>query len=283
MSYLNHLKEVKQTLIYQRVFRDIQIFIEIDEDLFEKFKSLFHSLFSSFSMHLMYSNKEIRKIRIYPCLKSADIENKHCCDYYIICNTDEENWVSSLIDFLEYCYQKILKCTVLHGSCVSINGFGVLILGNRRTGKSTLTHFLIDHKDVLFLDDDSVFVQKGSIIGFGFPIRLRNIIGNHLSLIGSYFDGEDQRYICNVKNNKKISDVKNISLIIFPEYKDKNGFETQEVLGSDLINYAINNLKDSFSLFESCEDLSCLLTNVRAFKVKYNNCESAVRFIMDLF
>lgn len=269
-------------MIYQRVFKNIQIFIEIDEDLYAKFKSLFNSLFSSFSIYLIYSNKDIQKICIYQCLKPADIENKHCCDYYIICNTEEENWVSFLIDFLEYCYQKILKCTVLHGSCVAINGYGVLILGNRRTGKSTLTHFLINHKNVLFLDDDSVFVQRGSIIGFGFPIRLRNIIGNHLSLIGSFFDGEDQRYICTVNNNKKTNEVKNISLVIFPEYNDKNnGFETQKVLGVDLINYAISNLKDSFSLFKSCEDISSLLTNVRAFKVKYNNCESVMRFIMD--
>ena len=267
--------------MYHRQIDNVQLVVEIDDDLFAESEKIFDSLFSSFSVFTPLSNKGIKKIRIFHHLNYKGINNKDLYDYYIICNPNEDNWAALLIDFLEYCFQSVFKCTVLHGSCLSINGLGVLVLGNRKCGKSTLTRFLTNYKNVLFLDDDSVYVQRESIIGFGFPIRLRNVTQNDHTIIDVFFDGEDQRYICDVNHVKKTYEVNNVSLVIFPEYNKESGFSIESIFGSDLINYAIHNLKDSPSLYKSFKDISSLLKNVKAFQIKYNNCEMVGEFIMD--
>ena len=174
-------------MIFSRIFENVQLVIEIDEDLYLKEELVFRALLLSFVNEPPKDFLPTKTIHIYSSFLVC--KGSFVCaedDFYCICDTGKADWISTLMDFLEFCYTSILDCTVLHGSCIRHNDKNILILGERKSGKTTLTNYFIDN-NAIYLDDDAVFLYHQSLIGFNTPISMRKNTDN-LILLAKIYD-----------------------------------------------------------------------------------------------
>ncbi len=254
--------------------------IKIDDILYHQYMDVFCSLFSTYSFDILKSSASKKTICIYSSDFPLNYPFDNGCDYYYTCNTDNNNWITTLMDFLEYCYYSILNCTILHGSCVKINGNGILMLGGRRSGKSTLTYHLINQNNALYLDDDAIFLYNNSLIGFNSPIRMRNKCTDNSMLLEKSIDIDNElHYVYNIENDRKISKITKPSCIIFPKYNTDIDFQIAELSGYALINQILSNVKESANLLTTYKDISSYFSNIQAYVLQYNNCDRVSCFL----
>lgn len=111
----------------------------------------------------------------------------------IICDTSDKNWRLQLIGSLEDWYANTLKCTIIHGSCVLLNNKSILMIGKRKSGKTTLTGYLTIQKEATYLDDDCIYIMYNEYVGFNMPISVRdNADGlSKDTIVGEFVDGEE--------------------------------------------------------------------------------------------
>ena len=88
------------------------------------------------------------------------------------------NVLFKLMIEIEECYCKKLKQTednyaIFHGGLISIDGNGVMVIGEKGKGKSTLIALLSTDEEIFFCSDDIVAYKKNSFYGIPMPQRLR--------------------------------------------------------------------------------------------------------------
>lgn len=81
----------------------------------------------------------------------------------------------------------------MHGTGVSLNGKGILILGNKGSGKTTLaTDFMSeDFKEKGFISNDRVFMRDGEMSYFPIPIVVASGTIKNNKYLDSYFNRTD--------------------------------------------------------------------------------------------
>ena len=269
-------------MIFSRIFENVQLVIEIDEDLYLKEELVFRALLLSFVNEPPKDFLPTKTIHIYSSFLVC--KGSFVCaedDFYCICDTGKADWISTLMDFLEFCYTSILDCTVLHGSCIRHNDKNILILGERKSGKTTLTNYFIDN-NAIYLDDDAVFLYHQSLIGFNTPIRMRKNTDN-LMLLAKIDDADNEvRYIYSMERHNIINYITKPDVVIFVKYKRNVTLTATRINGFYLINRIIFNVKDNSSLMGIYHDISNYFIDFPAYHIQYSSCHDVMKIISKL-
>lgn len=269
---------------FYRDFGSVCIRIKIEEITYYKHKNIFDVLF--FTYMIYNESKKSNNIKvIYIDNSHIDIDNSHTkhYDYYYLCDIDKDNWVNALINFLEECYEKILMCTIFHGSCVMLKNKGIMLLGKTRAGKSTLTYHLVHQNNAFYLDDDVVYMLNNTFVGFNTPMCMRDKYIDNSNLLEVNTNIDDiTRYTYDVEYHRKISNVVNMDYIIFPKYKSDVDFQLSEINGYTLISNIIANIKGTKNMITTFKDVSTCFSNAKAYEIEYSNCYKVSEFLETL-
>ena len=254
----------------------------LSSSIYQSYKFVFKAIFSTYD-----DSDEAQFLQSANCICIFDreyhdyhINERFFCHY---CFTSSANWITYLIAFLEICYEKILSCTIFHGSCVEYCNKSFLLLGKSKAGKSTLTYYLMEKRNIRYIDDDIVYLIDGRYVGFCTPISLRsqNINCNNLLEITHGVD-ESPRFVYGIPSNKIKQCVLTIDYILFPEYSDDFTFMSRQINGYELVNKIFNNIRSTKNIKNTFNEIKLLLSNASAFQLRYQSSEEALNFIDNL-
>lgn len=202
------------------------------------------------------------------------VQNDHT--YCSKCDFKNSYWRFKLIKDLEIFYGKVLNSIVAHGSCVRYLGKNILLLGKRWSGKTTLTHYISTEKSGIYIDDDCVYINENSVIGFSMPLPVRN---PNVCPKNSFFlaktldtDGIERTLFL---PPKYLGAVSGIDVILFPSYKEFGENAIKRINEGIAFKNIISNIRshnNMHNLFGICNQLArgCL-----CFELQYTSSENA--------
>ena len=242
---------------------DINILISIEEDLFKLYRQQFDSIFSTFSVSCGYSDKAI-KMFIFSTRENENNFDADCKFYY---DMNSKSSYFYLANFVAEFISHVLCCTTIHGSLVEVCEKNILIIGSRKSGKTTLTTFLIENYDAKYLDDDHVYIHNGMYKGFNMPIFLRSS-----EVFPSQYMTFDEENVCRIAfiPQKKMEMVEKIDLILFPHYSAYSKKKVQKVNGTRLFKAIMNNIRFYNSQAFLLKDIAKLSSDSTAYDINYN-------------
>lgn len=207
--------------------------------------------------------------------------------HFVTCDTSDSHWMSFLMCDLEEIFINVLKCTTLHGAGIDIQDKKILILGERRSGKTTLVRDILNTYKCKYLDDDCVFIFDGAYYGFNRPLPIRS---NEHSLelyqnnIGVTLDGENELRILIPTKSKAIS-FDDIDVVIFPKYVSsdikKNSY-IKELDTSAFYNCLISNVRFSKDTKQLFFDIMKIVKNAMGYYLEYDSSVTALKLINKL-
>ncbi len=269
-------------MILSYIIENIQIDIYISDSLYYKNIGCLQVVFALFKVNneVETFNAE-RSILVYDSYNGEQsFINRFPFKYVCPLNFKKDEWFFNLMAMLDQHYSDILNCTVLHGSCVKVNSKNIIFLGNRKSGKSTLTKLLIDLKDAVYIDDDAIFLFNNNVYGFNSPICLRKMADNDKKpfMIKTDTDGE-LRYI--YKSYKSADKIGKIDYIVFPHY-DKNFTKNMYEILPESMSNIIWNVKKSSSINKLYKDITSYFKNAEPYSIKYSESTAAMKAIEKL-
>lgn len=264
-------------ILFEYICTNKTINIYFLKRIYEKHFSIINNIFKLFEF------KQIRKEnaqRGFYVSDGADIlppDTSELCVY----DTSSEEWIFKLLTDVESYIIKELNVTVCHGACLAKNEYALLIMGQRKAGKSTLTHYLVKNGWTL-IDDDCIYFDSDYVLGFGFPLRLRNIVfeDENIFAICLDMDGENRHLVvsqncCRTFKFRKI-------MIIFPEYTAGATIEINPISKIELFTQLLKNTRFSASEKKLIKDVTDLMRYANAgYEVKYSSCEEVKFFLME--
>ena len=263
-------------ICFTRTIGERVIKIFIDTLLYNHNKKILNKIFQSY---IVCDGSETKTI-------TANDKSIYITERYIdslncyVCNTLKKDWIQDLINTIEEWQADILNCTVLHGSALSIKGKGVLVLGNRKKGKTTLTGYLSLIEGHPYLDDDCIYCYNNKYIGFNMPISIRKNVDNLPSdcLIGTTTDIDNMERDLFI--SPYIEEIDKIDLIIFPNYNETSIDEMKLISDRKILtNLLIKNTRHHNNLRNMCIDISNLSRFTTAFELYYSNSKTACEMI----
>ena len=263
---------------YNRRIGNIIINILIDDSIFEKKYKIVDSFLRSYSLFtekIFECDKEYFYY-IYDKDKSEETKNKYCT----ICDIHNNDWVFLLMSDLEVFYAQILKCTVIHGSCIRINNKNILFMGERWSGKTTLTQYLAIDKNGEYLDDDCVYVVDSSYIGFAMPLPMRNVTNLHYNecFIAQTIDSDDiMRTLYSPP--KYANHFKSIDIVVFPKYGADSINRIEKMTQAEAFNKIIKNIRAYDEMKTMFIDIKNLATNCDCYNIQYSSSDSAYKLL----
>ena len=197
----------------------------------------------------VYIVQEKLKYNRFMSLNKNNISIKHNNGFYIVVGTETEDTKYApytLILELISRYNETNNRAIFHSTGFTLNGKGILTIGESGSGKTTFLSKLYNtNNNVSFLSNDRVYVGNGEI--FYFPIEIILSMGTvkNSKQLSSYFIehkitdswlnkqlsetknnercGIKPRTFCEINNINYVSNA-NLSLIVFPQidltYKD---------------------------------------------------------------
>ena len=154
----------------RRIGNDI-LYVLVDECVFYRFGDIISEVLRTYTPVYNDINLSVENcFYIIPEKKKHDYPREQS---YVICEGDE-NWLFGLINDLDVFSIETLKCTVIHGSCVRVRDKNILIIGERWSGKTTLTHFLVSYLEGKYISDDCVYLKNDRFWGFCMPLPMRD-------------------------------------------------------------------------------------------------------------
>ena len=258
-------------MTFKKTICNKEIFIHIEKDLFDSQKEIFLALLSTFKL----SN-------IAPSSKFLITSNKLCMNNSYYCDINNEKWVFLLLNALEDYFAITLNCTVLHGSCIKLSDNTIAIIGERKSGKTTLTKYMIDQKKAKYLTDDSIYIVNNYYCGFNMPIPMRNTLFQFGNMICTSSDDEgSQRIIYSINNCFEKSEI--INYILFPKYNEANTvFNVNRVKKSKLFNILISNVRHMENMNVLFKDLSLLTNNAISYCIQYSQCDEIFEWLYNI-
>lgn len=258
---------------YRRKVGALEVIIHVEKELYEYVPQVFDAIFCTFEQCYYVDNPDA--IHIYS-QKNAIDEYKYPC----FCNTRNPMWIFLMINMLEHYLYKILNCTVLHGACVKIDNKNILIVGERRSGKTTLTKYLVNMYNAVYMGDDSIFIINNIFYGFSFPILMRKIDKKTKSLSTTKDEENSKRYIYSFE--KIFAQTSRIDFIIFPKYDRLIEFQCDQIKDRFLFEALLCNVKESKDVHTMFNDINNLVSTAQAYRIHYNKCSNIARFIAEL-
>ena len=242
---------------------NINILICIEKQLYESCRKQIDTLFSTFKISSSYSDNSI-KMFVFSSITNSNTFEAHCKFHY---DVNSKSSYFYLANFVEEFISHALFCTTIHGSLVQVCEKNVLIIGPRKSGKTTLTTFLIEHYNAKYIDDDHIYIHNGVYRGFNMPIFLRSS-----KVISSKNVTFDEESICRVAftPTKKLEKVDSIDLILFPHYSCDSKNSVQQVTGTQLFKAIMNNIRFYNNQALLLKDISKLSNHCVAYEVSYN-------------
>ena len=264
----------------QRKIHNITLVVYIDKDLYVKNLRLFNCLFSTFipcDPLAKYGNAMFILSPKNELITDQRIQHK------IICDTSDKSWGLHLISSLEDWYADTLKCTIIHGSSVLLNNKSILMIGKRKSGKTTLTGYLTILKNATYLDDDCIYIICNKYVGFNMPISVRDNadVLNKDNMVGEFIDGEKisrKLFIC----NRIIKETPKINVIIFPTFNNEGINRILPIKKGELYREILANIRHSNDPKTIFTDISNLIKTSQAYRISYTNSESAFQLIKSI-
>lgn len=266
------------------------IIVGIENIVYKKAYDVFKQLFVSFKEHKLGEDSLYDfKIVIYSdnstdCLINAPLDNCNLNECYICCNLINRRWLFFLLCDLEEILIHVMDCTVLHGAGLVFCNKTILLLGDRRNGKTTLLQYLLSKKNSSYLDDDNIFIFHDSVFGFCRPISIRNIEAcEKTSVIATTIDGDNcTRTLCKAYNN--ISSFAKVDYVFFPKYigKPSTVAACSSLQGSLFFNNLLKNVRHSTDISNLYSDIKYISINTKGYYFEYNSSEAAYGIIEDI-
>ena len=256
---------------YCRYIGKVQISIFIEESLYKKYHTIFKSLFRTYISANEESHGYYEEYIYYILSSNYDQLDKN--HRLTVCDTQNDSWIFTLISDLDEFYAEVLRCTVLHGSCLQINGKNILLIGERWSGKTTLTRYLTINKNGFFLNDDSIYLIDNTIIGFGMPLPIRNAKINDYEdyFVAQTTDSDDVvRFLYSPPNI--INDCNTIDAIIFPKYILSGRTYIKKTTKGDTFNTLIKKVRFYGTMGAMFDDIKKLSQLSDCYSIEYSSC-----------
>lgn len=195
-------------------------------------------------------------------------ENHYSNSFY--CDL-QKDWTYQCITIIEDYIISRANFTTLHGSGFILNGTTFIVLGERFSGKTTLTNYILNNTNAVFLDDDNIIYSSGKMYGLSFPMRLRTKPETNKNFICQFSDEyKKPRYLIDATCSTMKGTHK--SFVIFPHYIENGNFTFSKISGHVLFEKLFKSVKHSSSNQQCFKDVCELVKAVPAFEVEYENC-----------
>ena len=263
---------------FYRYIDNIQISIIIENELYEEHKLIFDSLFITF---LDYQKKGFFNNYLYYIYKSKNNLNEIIHNYKISDSADND-WIFSLINDLENFYADILNCTVLHGSCIQIEGKNILLIGERWSGKTTLTQYLTIDMKCGFVSDDCIYLLNNMLIGFGMPLPVRGEkIDNTYKdfFIGATVDSDGTNRILYAPTNI-VERVFSVDSVIFSKYVESKNANIIKLKSGEALERLIRNVRSKSTMSTLFNDMVRISKLSDCYVMQYPSCNIAYEMIL---
>lgn len=258
---------------FRKVFANI-ICISVQNEVYNYDPNMIEALFRTYEVHpILEEGTEFNYYIVSDDSGEIVVNNYTYCSK---CDFKNSYWRFKLIKDLEIFYGKVLNSIAAHGSCVRYLGKNILLLGTRWSGKTTLTHYISTEKSGVYIDDDCVYINGNSIIGFSMPLPVRNpnVCQNSSFFLTETLDTDGIERTLFLPP-RYLGAVSGIDVILFPSYKEC-GKNTIKRINEDIaFKNIISNIRSHnniYSLFRTCNQLArgCL-----CFELQYTNSENA--------
>lgn len=247
--------------------------IRIDDELYTSQYRILKDLFLTFQVKDVETDNALI-IYIYANEENVNTVMAHCKFQY---KERGGRGYFYLANMLEEFYTKTLRCTVLHASMLYVFGNNVLIVGNRKSGKTTLTKYLIDKYGAYYIDDDSVYIFDNSFYGFNMPMFLRHPFSSDSTMVKTRDEEGRQRYVYIPQN--RLQSVKTADVIVSPLYDADSGYSAEKTEDGRLFCLLLNNIRSFADKPSLLKDLSSITKTANAYSVRYNGYDNMERFI----
>ena len=268
----SRMSEDSMRRFFRKVFDNI-ICVSVDSKVYNYDPTMFDALFRTYESHPILGTRSLIDYYVVSDYKKLTTKN---FTYYSECNFENPNWRFRLIKDLEMFYAKVLDSIVMHGSCIRYLGKNILLLGARRSGKTTLTHYLSIKKKGTYIDDDCVYINEKLTIGFAMPLPIRD---STVCNDSSYFiahtvdtDGFDRTLFL---PPRYLSCVSKIDAIIFPMYNNDEKNEIRQVNEDEAFKKILSNIRshnNMINLFNTCKQL---IRGCSCFELQHTNSKNA--------
>ena len=266
-----------------RVIASKTIVIGIENPIYEKALGVFNQLLGSF-LEQKACEKSKFDIKIIICSDKfqensmgSSAVNYGKNEYCLGCNVTNDQWIFFLLCDLEEILVNTMDCTVLHGGGLVFHNKTILLLGERKNGKTTLLQYLLNEEGSCYLDDDNIFVFYDSVFGFCRPMPIRNInVCKNPSIVAATIDGDEcVRTLCKANNN--VISLKKVDYVFFPRYiSGSSAIEECICLqGSSFFNKIMKNVRHSTSISNLYTDIKFLTKQAKGFYFEYSSSEEA--------
>lgn len=254
-----------------RVFGDVCICVYASENTYKEYRYQIESTFSTFIIGYYDGFLDTASILLRTEDEEIVDEAVHnisfCCQYLL--NPKSSSGLFYLAGFAQEVISHILHCTVLHGSLVQAREKNFLIVGMRKSGKTTLVKHLIDKFDAKYLDDDNVYIKDDLYIGLNMPIFMRKEGGIIQNYLYETFDEENivrEVFI----PSRTLSSISDVDLIIFPCYNPNiEDYSLEKIMGSALFQNLMNNVRFFGTHKKLYDDILKLSKETSAYSVYY--------------
>ena len=263
---------------YTRTIGNVSINVSISSKAFENNPNIYESIFRTFTpISQVYG--------CYPEVNDYYIGDAHCDSIgcyknFTLCDYNDARWLFWLIKDLEIHYVNALRCPVLHGSCLKINDTVILLIGDRWSGKTTLTHYLTMGKGAEYLGDDCIYIVGNSYVGFAMPLPMRHVPD------GEDFGGSIAQTIDSDRITRTLylppiyaNTYNSIDVVLFPKFNNKSNNMLKLINCSDAFKKIINNIRahdDMKNIYLYVKDLAM---NVTCYEIEYTCSAKAYKFL----
>ena len=264
-------------VLFEQIFVNDSIRIYIVKSIYQKHQLILNNIFRGFQCTPVGCQRLEKGL--YIC--NANVEVPFGSEMYEYDTTSNE-WIFKLLTDVELYVIKKFGITVFHGASLCKDRQTVLIMGPRKSGKSTLTHFLIK-KGWKLIDDDCIYFNGDTILGLGFPLKLRKIVFECNSVFASCVDMEGEaRHLITTTDYSQISKLDKIA-IIFPKYIDDCIIEINKISKIKLFTKLLQNVRFSYNEQNSLKDVTRLMRCVGSgYIIFYSNCTDVECYLEEL-
>ena len=253
--------------VYFKLRHSKPIYIGIERKLYVENKKIFDSIMKAFTIEKSCNCK---------CLYLfANDSNFDKYESAFNCSSGK-SWVYQCVAAIEDYVIHSLCVTALHAASVIYQKNTLIFLGERLSGKSTLTHHMITENNCILLDDDIVFWDSQDIMGLGMPLRMRSkpAVG---SVVCEFFDEKNKmRYLTDVGRWSM-----HATKAVYAFFLNYNNFENNVCLakGNLLFESLLKSVRFSTNNMIAFKDVCSVMRDIPIYNLKYRDSKTACDLI----